>query len=145
MNSPYDKFISCVEKTDSCWLWKGSKTITGYSRFEFNHKRYSAHRFSYSHYKGEIPDNLVVRHKCKNKCVNPDHLELGTHAENTQDRKRDGTYQYGDKNPRAKLSEEQVKQIREDFPDKSLEDLSEEYKVCTKQIKNIISYKCWNT
>jgi hypothetical protein len=142
-NTILDVFLSKIEKTDSCWLWKGSKNIHGYSRFIHNYKYYSAHRFSYLHYKGEIAENLVVRHKCKNKCVNPDHLELGTSQQNTQDRKRDGTYQDGERNPHAKLSKEQVLEIRNIFPEKSIAQLAKEYKVSWTQIKNILIFKSW--
>jgi hypothetical protein len=139
----FDRFISNVEKTDTCWNWKGNKNIYGYSRFFFESKYHSGHRFSYSYYKGTIPEGLVVRHTCKNKCVNPDHLEIGTHQQNTQDRKRDGTYQYGERNPRVKLNQEQVAKIRDSFPEKPICVLAREYGVSWTQIKNILTFKSW--
>lgn len=140
----YSLFMKYTDKTDSCWLWTGNKTKSGYGRFGFNYKTYSAHRYSYIHFKGQIPDNMVVRHICRNKCVNPEHLELGTHKQNTEDRKRDGTYQYGEKNPRVKLTKEQVEEIRSIFPNKTISQLAKDYNITWTQIKNIVTFKSWN-
>lgn len=65
-------FLSKIEKTDSCWLWKGAKQSRGYG----NYKSKLAHRVSYEMHIGNIPDGLTLDHKCKNRiCVNPSHLE----------------------------------------------------------------------
>ncbi len=75
-----------VEKTESCWLWTANTIHFGYGGFAVKRKRVSAHRYSYMLHKGAIPENLVVRHICNNPiCVNPDHLELGTQADNIHD------------------------------------------------------------
>lgn len=75
-----------VEKADSCWLWKGSLTKSGYGRFNFEYKCYRAHRVSYYLLKGAISSKMFICHSCDNqKCVNPAHLWEGTPQDNTLD------------------------------------------------------------
>jgi HNH endonuclease len=69
-----------------CWEWRGAVSNTGYGCFEYERNRVmSTHRYSYLQLVGAIPSGLVLDHLCRNKrCVNPDHLEPVTHAENVQ-------------------------------------------------------------
>jgi len=72
-----------IEKTESCWIWRGNIDHKGYGRIS----QKKTHRWSYEFYKGPIPKGYVVRHKCDNPpCLNPDHLEIGTRADNNRDR-----------------------------------------------------------
>jgi hypothetical protein len=96
---PIQRFWSKVNKTDGCWLWTAGKFATGYGSFSLNHhKTIKAHRFSYALAYGPIPDSLFVCHRCDVRaCVRPDHLFLGTPADNMHDRDRKGRAMKGDR------------------------------------------------
>lgn len=96
--SRQDRFMRHVEKGDQHWLWVGSRYGAGIRYGQFLWKATDkrivipAHRASWMLHVGEIPSGLIVRHKCRRPdCVNPEHLELGTHKDNAMDRDRDGT------------------------------------------------------
>ena len=76
---PIARFLAKVSIPQSsathCWAWKASRTQQGYGMFSYQGKSIPAHRFSYEHYKENIPDKNIVHQVCQNNCcVNPDHL-----------------------------------------------------------------------
>lgn len=89
-----DRFWSKVNKDgpshydlNPCWLWLGSKNDSGYGILRINRKTISTHRYSYIIHKGFIPLGMKVCHSCDIPvCVNPDHLWLGTDADNAKDK-----------------------------------------------------------
>lgn len=87
-----NRFWNKVYKTDSCWLWIGSRLPTGYGTFRVGKKVKRAHRVSWELHNGPIIDgSLLVCHTCDNPmCVNPDHLFLGTNLDNMRDRNAKG-------------------------------------------------------
>lgn len=84
------RFEKLVIKQDGCWSWK-KPGKSKYKLFYFRKKKTGAHRASWIIYKGEIPDGLIVCHKCDNPtCTNPDHLFLGTYQDNMDDMHKKG-------------------------------------------------------
>lgn len=71
---------------DECWLWLGSFNHNGYGQFSYRGENWRAHRLAWVLSFGEIPETQIVRHKCDTRaCCNPNHLELGSVADNAHD------------------------------------------------------------
>lgn len=115
-SSWFDRATIKSEKLDNgCLVFNGARHEFGYGLIRDNKGSYSRlHRLSYEHYKGEIPEGLVVRHTCDNpSCWNPDHLELGTYKDNSQDMVTRGRSSLGPKNGNYKLQEGVIKTIKD--------------------------------
>jgi HNH endonuclease len=123
-----------------CWNWTAGLLATGYGQIyndEGKHER--AHRFSFRTLKAAIPKNLLILHQCDNRrCVNPDHLHLGTHSENLVE-----AYQRGKSPPRRKLTDEQVRQVRKMHGSMLQKQLAVHFGVSESIISNIINRRIW--
>lgn len=103
-----------------CWHWKASTMQGGYGKIWYRGKLIAAHRISWMLANGEIPPGMDVLHECDNpKCVNPNHLFIGTHTINMQDKEKKGRGNHcglsGEYNPAAKLTMEQAREIRKRY------------------------------
>jgi hypothetical protein len=120
-----DRFLAKVDRTGACWVWAASKFKSGYGKFRLNGRTRRAHRVAWELFRGVIPEGLLVLHgPCNDRaCVNPDHLQLGTYKDNAEhsvqrDRTHRATFRErpelaprGERHYRAKLSEEDVREI----------------------------------
>lgn len=112
-----EKYIP--EPNTGCWLWTAAQDSDGYgrmitgSRTDQTRVSRTAHTLSFELYRHEIPSGLQILHKCDvRSCVNPDHMELGTWTENMKDKIKKGRQAMGGKTGSAKLTEEQVLEIK---------------------------------
>lgn len=107
-------FLSREDKTTGCRVWHKTSHQNPYGVF----KKQKPHRVAYETWVGPIPEGLIVRHKCDNPpCINPDHLETGTQADNIRDMVERGRYRHGrkyrgPKHVRASLTAKEAEAIR---------------------------------
>ena len=102
------------------------------------------HRYIYTLYSGDIPKGFVIRHKCDNpSCINPNHLEVGTSADNSMDRDSRGHGAKGVRNGGHKLTESDVLAIRKDS--RTCTEIANEYDVSKNTIACIKKGKTWKT
>jgi hypothetical protein len=152
-----DRFWSKVNKTANCWIWIGAKSKKS-KRGNFRPggcaQKISAHRFSWILKNGPIPSGLCILHKCDiPDCVNPDHLFLGTQADNIADMDKKGRrktvcvkpFKRGAQNIVAKLTEKDVYEIRAIYKrgDISQKKIADRFSVSQTLISAIINRKIW--
>lgn len=100
--------------SDQCWEWQSTRNGSGYGKFWLRGRTDLAHRVAFRVCHGPIPPGLMVRHTCDNPpCANPSHLILGTVIDNARDALDRDRYRRGSRNPRAKLTEQAVIEIRQ--------------------------------
>lgn len=140
------KFVP--EPNTGCWLWFAGGDSSGYGSFLLDGRSLGAHRVSYMIYIGDIPNNMHVLHKCDTRrCVNPDHLFLGTHKDNMEDRnnKNRQARLRGSFNGNSKLSAAQVLDIYARYNGKEFntKSLSLEFGVDPSTIHLILKGRNW--
>lgn len=150
-----DKFWSKVDipdNLDDCWEWKASSKPNGYGQFGIRGRNRYAHRISWERFTGKpIPEGMCVLHRCDNKlCVNPDHLFLGTIADNNADMTEKGRRargaplaSKGEAHGMSKLTREQVLEIRS-REGETQQSLADEFGISDVQIGRILSRKSWS-
>lgn len=135
------------EPNTGCWIWSHPTAKGGYGKFKALSEQL-AHRYSYLIHKGEFDRKLCVLHKCDTPaCVNPDHLFLGTQADNNLDRDRKGRQKTkrGTDHKLAKLTEEQVIEIRRIYKPRitPTRALAKKYGVSQRKIMHILHRESW--
>jgi hypothetical protein len=125
-----------------CHEWQGCLLPNGYGQVHLKGKTVLAHRAAYEVANGPIPDGLFVLHSCDNrKCVNPDHLSVGTRDDNAADMVSKLRQAHGTKNGHAKLTSEQVRDIRAAIG--SCKEIGARYSVTYSTVSMIRSGRIW--
>jgi predicted DNA-binding protein (UPF0251 family) len=157
---PALRFWPKVDKTAGCWLWTAGTDSNGYGVFTIGGRALGAHRVSYEWTYGSVPDDLNVLHRCDVRaCVRPDHLFLGTNADNSRDMVSKGRAASGDRNSthihpemvqgerngRARLTGADVLEIRRLYAAGGIRqvDLAKRFGVPQVHISRIVLRQSW--
>ena len=147
-----ERFWRRVDQTGACWVWTGAHFPFGYGCVHLRSGHHVAHRVSWALAHGPIPDGLWVLHRCDNPpCVRPEHLFLGTPADNNRDRDAKGRHRPGPgphrrgaEHAQAKLTEAQVYEIRQRRAQgEALLTLAAAYGVSFSHISSIAHHRTW--
>lgn len=134
-----------IRSDDQCWEWQAQLKKDGYGVFWMNNTEWRAHRLV-MHDLGHDITQKVVCHTCDNpKCVNPDHLFVGTQKENIADCIRKNRKPCGSKIINSKLTDQDVKDIRSEYAQHNItqRELAEKYHVSHVCIHQVIVRKQW--
>lgn len=123
-----------IDPRTGCWNWLMHKIRSGYGVIRVGRKLKKAHRVIYEQYKGPIASGLELDHLCRNRqCVNPDHLEPVTHAENSY------------RGARAKLTRHTAEQIRRLHKSgERVADIARKFSLSWTTISYVVQGKCWS-
>lgn len=149
--SAKDRLFSGIEKrANGCWIWtKALGGGDGRGVIYYNGRQQYAHRVSWILFRGTIPDGLYVCHRCDEpRCINPDHLFLGTQTDNMRDCSEKGRVNKkgvpGEHNGGSKLTAESVRHIRCLLSDgHTRREIAEMFSVCVSTIGHIATGRTW--
>jgi hypothetical protein len=137
--------VAIKYKGDGCILWPFATIPGGYGRFKENGKTTAANRWICEQTHGPSPtDTHEAAHSCGNgRCLNPKHLRWATPKENTADKIVHGTLLKGSMSPSSRLTEDQVKEIRQLYGSTSQTKIAELFGVANQTISSIINGQTW--
>lgn len=146
-----ETFWPYVHKTETCWLWTAALHRDGYGkthtrRIDGSLKHIGAHRRSWKIHNGEIPQGILVLHKCDvRNCVNPNHLFLGTSKDNSADMTAKGRSANGSKNPNSILTKEKVLEMRKirATTDLTLKQIAKQFGMSYGGTNSILYRRAW--
>jgi hypothetical protein len=113
------EMLKAIPEGDACLEWPRARALKGYGELTIQGKHRKAHRVAYEISVGPIPKGMQVCHRCDNPaCFRPSHLWAGSNADNSHDRELKGrgkrvNLPHGIRHHSAKLTEDQVREIRE--------------------------------
>jgi hypothetical protein len=141
-----ERFDTYTKRADGCWEWLGYRDPNGYGRLNVGGRPILASRVSYLLHYGDVPGGKYVCHKCDNPpCVNPEHLFLGTQADNVADMQAKGRARKrglpGVSHHAAKLTDDRVRAIRSS--DASDAALAKEFGVTRATIHAVRHRRTW--
>ncbi len=157
MKTTTQRFESHIDPSPTaagCRLWVGCGVYDGYGKFtvggRLQKKSIRAHRFAWELARGRVPGGLCVLHRCDNRrCVNVDHLFLGTRADNNADKEAKGRALQlrGEANGNSKLSREIVAEIRSIYANGvvSQKKLAARFGVHQTVVGDIVRGETWST
>lgn len=140
-----ERFWSYVEKGDGCWEWKGGHASYGYGQTYFRGRGEKAHRAAWALTNGPIPLGMFVCHHCDNRnCVRPDHLFLGTNADNLADAAKKLRFATEARLRRAKLTPDGVREMRRlASSGMTVTELAAKYGVSDTVVGKVIRHRAW--
>ncbi len=131
-----ERLFEKIEKTNTCWIWKGCLIESGYGTIGYKGKNFVVHRLMYELFVAKIPEGMLACHICDNKlCCNPSHIFLGTHKDNLVDMVNKKRSNFGEKHHNARLKTEEAREIK--FSKEKNTILSDRFKVSAGHIDNI--------
>lgn len=165
MQTEVERYWAKVTQGDGCWNWQAALR-NGYGVFarrqpDGRYLTFYAHRLSWEYTYGPIPEGLWVLHTCDNRsCVRPDHLWLGTNADNLADMRAKGRgvvptarsgpdhHWYGrnvsgERNPHARLTEADVADIRAAAAGEKRNDIAQRHGITRSHVQGILSGRAW--
>lgn len=146
-----ERILAKTRKTETCWIWTGSVTNSGYGQIKIGNRKdpggrrgKRVHRLLYEAIHGDISEDVVCCHKCDVRlCVNPDHIFLGTREDNQKDMASKGRAAKGERNGFSKLTEDQVKEIKSLLGKKMQKEIATKFGVRQNLISRISTGQIW--
>lgn len=137
-----------VQRGDGCWPFIGARSNKGYGYFKHDGVARFAHRVAYADANGPIPDGIDVLHRCDNPpCCRPDHLFLGTQADNVADMISKGRDRkaVGSRTGNARLTEAKVVDIRRRHRKRvvTAQMLADEHGVSVEAVEKVLQRQTW--